>query len=382
MKILMINDYLEYGGVEVYIKDLTGLLRKNNHKVFHFFIDENIVRNSNKPVYYLNHNYFNFKLYRKLREYIQKIKPEMIHIHNNYFYTNSVLMACKNYKIVQTVHDYGIVCSTSWGVKKRNHSLCNCKKGVKCGFYCLPFLRNILSFYIPDIIRKKNIKNNIDIFISPSTKLKQFLGKNRFSNVTCLPYFKAISYSKSEKSKKENIVLFVGALQEHKGAKYLIKAMQKVIKKVKDVRLMIVGDGPDKIELINYSKKLKIDKYVNFIGAIRHDQIGKYYEDSFVVVIPSIWMEQFGIVGLEAMAHGIPVIASNIGGLPDLIEDGKNGFLVKRFDIDMIAKRIIQLFNNKKLARKIGENGRRMVEDNFNEKEHIKKLISIYKSIK
>jgi glycosyltransferase involved in cell wall biosynthesis len=382
MKILMINDYVEYGGAEVYIKDLTQQLRKRTHKVFHFFIDEKINKNNNKLIYYLNHNYFSFKLYKKLREYIQKIKPDIIHLHNNHLYTNSILMACKNYKIVQTVHDYGMICPISWAVKKRNYSLCNCKQGLKCGLYCLPFSRNILSFCIPDIIRKKIIKKNIDLFISPSIKLKEFLEESRLNNVTYLPYFKAISCLRPKKSKKKNIVLFVGALQEHKGVKYLIKAMSKVIRKVRDVKLVIVGDGPEKTKLIDYSKKLRINEYINFVGGISHDRISKYYEDAFVVAIPSIWMENSPLVAYETMNYGKSIIASNIGGLPDLIKDGKNGFLVERFDTNMIAKRIIQLFNNKKFARQMGENGRRMLEDNFNEKEHMKKLILIYKSIK
>ena len=97
--------------------------------------------------------------------------------------------------------------------------------------------------------------------------------------------------------------------------------------------------------------------------------------------MPSIWVEQFGIVNLEAMNYAKPIIASNIGGLPDLVKEGKNGFLVERFDVQGMAEKIVKLSKDKILAKRMGQNGRKMFRKNWTKEKHIKEIISIYRSV-
>lgn len=286
-------------------------------------------------------------------------------------------MACKNYKIIQTIHDYGIICPIAWGIKKNNLSLCNCKAGLKCGISCLPFLRNLLSFYLPNLLRKRLIKKNIKTFISPSIELKKILEENNFNNVVYLPNFKIKQDWKPKIRRTKKTILFVGALEKHKGLSYLISAIKQVIRIIKDAKLIIIGEGSEKEKLIKSCSDFK--KNITFMGNVDNNNLKEYYRDSTIVIIPSTGREQFSLVCIEAMALGKPIIASEIGGLKDLIEDNKNGFLVKRFDTKDLAEKIIYLLKNPKIAEKMGQESKKLFLENFTEEKYLTKFNKILK---
>ena len=143
-------------------------------------------------------------------------------------------------------------------------------------------------------------------------------------------------------------------LQKKKGVTYLIEAMEKV-----DAKLIIVGDGPLRKNLEEQAAEMK-DK-VAFLGAKTHEQLKKIYASSDVFVAPSVTAkdgdkEGFGLVFLEAMASGLPVIGSNSGGIPSIVKDTENGFLVKEKDVDDLGEKINLLITDQELYRKYSEN--------------------------
>jgi len=153
----------------------------------------------------------------------------------------------------------------------------------------------------------------------------------------------------------KKIVLFVGRLAEKKGVTYLIDAMKYV-----DAILIIVGDGPLKSELMEQAKPFN-DKIV-FLGAKSKKELSTIYASSDIFVMPSIVskdgdMEGLGLVGLEAMASGIPVIGTKTGGIPEIICDGENGLLVEPENSHDIAKKINLLIQDDELREKLGQNG-------------------------
>lgn len=152
----------------------------------------------------------------------------------------------------------------------------------------------------------------------------------------------------------KKIILFVGRLAEKKGVTYLIDAMKKV-----DAKLVIVGDGPLSEQLKTQASFLK-DK-VCFLGAKTHEELRTIYASSDIFVAPSITAkdgdkEGFGLVFLEAMASGLPVIGSNSGGIPSIVKDGENGFLVEEKDVNGIADKINRLILEENLYYKFSEN--------------------------
>jgi N-acetyl-alpha-D-glucosaminyl L-malate synthase BshA len=145
---------------------------------------------------------------------------------------------------------------------------------------------------------------------------------------------------------KEKVILYVGRLEPVKGVRYLVQAVRILINRgFRNMKLLIVGDGSEKRYLEELVKKLGLEDYIVFVGRVSHDKIPEYMASADLLVLPSL-SEGFGIVIVEAMAMGLPVIASRVGGLPWIIKDGENGFLVEPRNPRDIAEKIILLLTN------------------------------------
>jgi phosphatidyl-myo-inositol dimannoside synthase len=165
------------------------------------------------------------------------------------------------------------------------------------------------------------------------------------------------------------IILSVGRLIELKGVRFLIESLPAVLRAVPDTDLVIIGSGPDQERLARRVYELSLDDHVQFMGTVRHDELAPYYQAADVFVLPSIAIngtaEGLGVVLLEAMASGCPVIGSSVGGIPDIITDEENGFLVPERDPAMLADRIIRILANPELSRKFRKNGLLTVRETF-----------------
>jgi glycosyltransferase involved in cell wall biosynthesis len=139
--------------------------------------------------------------------------------------------------------------------------------------------------------------------------------------------------------------------------------MPKIIKGVPDAKLVFVGSGGMREELERVCKKMGVEKCVRFAGFVG-DVFKKalFYRAADVFVLPSAGPEIFGIVNLEAMACGVPIVASKIGGVPDIVKDGENGLLVPPRDSEALADAIIYLLENEDMREKMGKNGRKKAE--------------------
>lgn len=157
----------------------------------------------------------------------------------------------------------------------------------------------------------------------------------------------------SQNGKK--VILFVGRLAEKKGCAYLIKAMQQV-----DALLVIAGSGPLEASCKALVKELHLEDKVRFLGPKPHTELRRIYASADIFAAPSVTakggdVEGFGLVILEAMASGLPVIASNSGGITDIITDGENGLLAPERDSVQIAAHINTLLSSPSLYQKLSE---------------------------
>ena len=156
-------------------------------------------------------------------------------------------------------------------------------------------------------------------------------------------------------------ILFIGRLHPVKGVKYLIRAMERVLKEIPEAKLILVGDGKEREMLETLSKQLSINNSVQFVGIVPHEKVHTFLQQADVFVLPSI-SEGFPNVILEAMACGLPVIATRVGGIPDIIIDGTNGYLVEVKDAHAIAERILLLLQNEILKKEISANNEQKVK--------------------
>lgn len=175
----------------------------------------------------------------------------------------------------------------------------------------------------------------------------------------------------------KNIILSLGSVNENKGPHILIKAIDMLVNEgYKDILLVIVGDGLFRAQLEKLVDDINMTEYVRFDGY----QLDKYayYKAADIFVLPSIMKNEiFGIVNLEAMAMGVPIIASDIGGVPEIVKDKETGLLVPPNNPEKIANAIMLLINNPQLSKTLSENGLDAVK-NYSWSGIAEKTIELY----
>ena len=183
-----------------------------------------------------------------------------------------------------------------------------------------------------------------------------------------------------------NTILFVGRLVEKKGVFVLLDAIKILIQEYPDIGLLIVGDGPEKDNLVERCENLNIVDSVKFRGALNQEQLPKIYSQATMVVIPSIIdsrndQEGLGLVAIEAMGCGAAVIISALPAVQDIVEDGVNGILVQPGNAKDLANSIKSLLIDTKTRDMIASRARQSVIEKFDWQVSVKKYLTVIASI-
>jgi len=177
------------------------------------------------------------------------------------------------------------------------------------------------------------------------------------------------------------LILFFGSLVEYKGPDILLKAFKLVKDVVPTAKLIFAGRGHMDVQLKEAAKQMKISDDVIFTGFVEDTEKPLYYKAADIFCLPSTTLaESFGIVNLEAMAAGIPIVSSNLGGIPDIVKNGENGLLANPYDFEMVAEKLIKLLKDDALRVEMGQNGLKKV-DNYTWDEVAAKTENIYKEL-
>jgi glycosyltransferase involved in cell wall biosynthesis len=178
------------------------------------------------------------------------------------------------------------------------------------------------------------------------------------------------------------VILFVGRLAEPKGVIHLVRAFKQFHLQNRNSSLILVGGinlwvGGTNLSALGPGARQRIESYyseivtesaklpIHIAANVPNDELPDYYAAADVFVCPSIWQETFGLVNIEAMASGKPVIASSVGGIPEIVKDEQNGFLVPPGDPKSITQKLLILFNDENLRRSMGEKGKHIAEESF-----------------
>jgi glycosyltransferase involved in cell wall biosynthesis len=177
--------------------------------------------------------------------------------------------------------------------------------------------------------------------------------------------------------------LSVGRLVEKKGMEYLIKAFAAVAGEVPEVRLEIAGDGPLRPSLERLVSDCGLSARVTLHGSLSHRAIADLMKKASIICQPSVTAadgdsEGLPTVVLEAAATAKPLLATNHSGIPEIVVEGTTGFLVPERDVAALADRLLSLLKNADLRRRMGEAGRRRIEEHFDLKKQAKRLEEIY----
>lgn len=303
--------------------------------------------------------------YYVVKSILAREKPDVVHLHSPVSLSLSMFSAVKSLKLplILTVHDYHLLCKRTF-LLHGNGDLCTNPRAI-CSFYRR--VSRLLASGKPDIV------------ISPSQfALDMMLNAGFFVDAAkfCLPNGVQIPKQPEEKIQNEYLdLLYLGAVSKHKGVHLLIQAFRQV--KDQNLRLHIAGAGSDLGEFKNMAEGDPRIKFYGFISGETKDELFKLAD---LLVLPTIWYENSPNVIRESFASGIPVIASNIGGIPEMVKSGYNGALFEAGNVDELRGVLEELAQDpskvNRLSKIASESARQ-----YDIEEHVNQLESLYQEI-
>jgi glycosyltransferase involved in cell wall biosynthesis len=322
--------------------------------------------------------FYSFSARVEVARALASFRPDVVHAHNLYpLFSPAALVACRRagVPVVLSLHNHAQTCPNT------DH-LCQghiCEQCMHEGeIHCL--LQDCRNNRLESIAyaarsyfarRMRLFKNNVDTFICLTQFAKQRLVRAGFDagRIAVLPNMVDLDCRVVDPA-QGGYVAFAGRLDGNKGIPTLLAAgglMQK------PVPVHIAGDGPVRQQL-----EFGAPPNARFIGQLGGAEMDAFYTQARIVVVPSECFEMCPLVILEAMSHGLPVIASRIGGIPELVDDGETGLLFEPGDAESLSDKINILWNNPDLCRQMGAAGRRKAERQYGADSYYRRLATIY----
>lgn len=349
--------YLESLGYDVLSVGLAGEATEP-------FVDREIPQPNSRLIREVAGQSVSVRVYRHLRSVITEFNPNAIHVHKSQMYPATVALATRGYPSLKTHHDYSTVCPSAWAVKQDNYEVCECGVGTKCFRHGCRSAPVVLGYYLPRFTVQKPVERRfIDRHIAPSAQLTQYLQQFGYDaqQVRNPEHVKAVGDTDDD-----GFFLFLGRLSEEKGIEVLLDAVTQLADRATTVDVKIAGSGPLEEEIC---ERVDGEAYngVELLGYVSTEKKRQLLKSARAVIVPSIWMENYPTVVLEAMAYSKPVIGSDRGGIGEMVTSGYNGLLYQTTAPAELATHIESLAEDSEQAEKLGENGRRWLAENSNE---------------
>jgi glycosyltransferase involved in cell wall biosynthesis len=321
----------------------------------------------------------------KIDALISETRPDVAHLHNIYHQLSPSILGVlrrRGVPTVLTLHDYklicpnytlntrGAVCERCKGGRFYQAVLQGCVKGSRLnGLICATeaYAHGLTHVY----------ENGVQTFIAPSQfmqrKMREFGAAGR---IVHLPNFiDAAAYE--PKFSALPFFVYSGRLEPVKGVSTLLSAVAAG-DVARGIKLCIAGDGSQREALESQSRLQGTSSSVSFLGHLGRDDLRVLLQHAMFVVVPSEWYENAPMSVLEAYAYGKPVIGARIGGIPELIQEGRTGLLFEPGDVDGLRRAIDSLLSDPTLAEEMGRNARRLVEDAYGPRLHYECLMAVY----
>ncbi len=282
---------------------------------------------------------------------------------------------------VQMVHDHDLCCPRRHKYYAHNGRVCTSAMGLRCyldGAFLARDRTSSLGVRYESIGLKREEmrrRQKLDLSLVASQFMRQELLANGFDPLRVKVVPLAVDEVPRPAAKPASAiptVLYVGQLIRGKGVDMLLRSLAQL---GLPFRAVIVGKGNAELELRKLGRSLRIDSSLEFIGWVDHEGLAKFYAQADIVAVPSRWPEPFGLVGLEAMRNAKPVVAFNVGGIPDWLQDGRTGLLVPAGDVRSFAESLRTLLVDTELAIRMGQAGASKAATHFNRTTYTDRLL-------
>lgn len=379
MKILIVhNQYLDAGGEDAVVESEKKMLEAYGHEVVYYkrSNQEILAYSSLKRCTVLKDISSSSHSYREIRDLIKKYNLEIAHVHNIFLLISpSVYYACKRegIPVVQSLHNYRLLCAN--GTLFRNGHICQKCLGQSSWpsvFYgCWRQSRFMTAALVKALVVQRKSTRMINRFIALSSfsRDKFIEGGLPPKKIMVKPNF--IDFDPGHRTSIGKYALFIGTLRHYKGIFTLLSAWQDINK----MSLKVVGNGPLYNDVI---KKYRRNHNVEFLGNIPLSDMIDLIKGSCFMVVPSECFENFPRVIIESFACGVPVLASDIGAMQELVKDGINGLLFECGNAVDLGEKAKRLFNNESLNTMLGANARKIYEEKYTMENNYRALMKIY----
>lgn len=402
MRICLVNTYhYRRGGDCTYTFDLADLLRSKGHEVTHFAMKHPDNIDSEFSQYFVDHIDFGeaFRtrnpvkragaflraLYSRqartrFAELLDSTRPDIVHLQNfRRHLTFSIVEEAEGRRIpvIFTAHDYDPICPNS--LLLAHGRICTVCRGRD--YWRALFVRckedsvsgSLAIALEGSYARLRGYYGLIDVIVTPSRFARDRLVECGFDPQKVEVVHNFIDLSSYQPHYSGRDFIYFGRLVAEKGIETLIAAAAEA----PDLRVLIAGDGPHKANLEDLCLKSNVHN-VEFLGYVGRGRLHGMVSEALAVVMPSIWFENFPYSILEAFALGKPVIASDIGGMPETVEEGRTGILFEPGNALALAEKMKYLQRNPSLVEEMGRNARKRMETEFDAETHYRRLMEVY----
>lgn len=389
MKIFHANIGLAGGGLERYLLQLFRELDLRGHQNVLLYGEKykGVVEQTKAKTIFIEHitNAYCRDPEEKLKlvkGIIEQENPDLVLIHqvlNPYLVDLLTWMRPS----IRFVHGFKLICPDGRKMLKAKGMICPFPLGYRCqsraySSRCMP--RNPFVG-LPQIRRSRKmtrLHKKRSRMIVASEFMKSILLYNGFEEQR-IEYIPLFTYPHEPEvsvlSAGEPIILGLGRIVAEKGMDYLIRAFTKISHRAK---LIVLGEGPALESLKHLAQELELSDRVSFPGWLPHDKLAAFYRQCAVVVVPSTAPESFGLVGIEAMSFGKPVVAFDVGGISEWLQHGETGFLLPPRDEDSLREKMSLLIERPDLVEQMGRKARKAALEKFSPERHLARLLSVF----
>jgi glycosyltransferase involved in cell wall biosynthesis len=387
MRVLLVNDSAaELGGAEIMTHFIREELRSRGHEVRLFAAathpghsaDDTCFGASGTRVQTLIRT-ANPSAYRRLRAVLEGFRPDVVHV--RMFLTQLSPLILPLLRDIPSVYHavmYEAVCPMGTKLLP-DDTRCTHPAGWICHTAgCLP-----LRAWMPLMLQQRlwrRWRGAFDQVIANSEAMRAELLAAGIGPVQVIPNGVPVTPEPPPLARTPTAV-FAGRLVREKGAEVLARAFVPVAEALPEARLTIAGEGPEQDRIRAVVQRHRIGDRVLLAGKIPRENLDRTFGGAWVQVVPSLWDEPFGIAAAEALMRGTPVVASDVGGLPEIVSDGESGLLVPPDDADALGRALLSLLGDRQRVESMGRAGRRDAMARFAISRLVDSLLRIYGEI-
>jgi glycosyltransferase involved in cell wall biosynthesis len=384
MKILLVhNAYQQRGGEDIVFEQEKQLLSSRGHTVLTYLRSNNEINKASslQKISLVKRAVWAEDARDDVLQLLEAERPDIAHVHNTFMMISpSVYSAFREagVAVVQTLHNYRLLCPAATFFRDGaiceecvEHSLI---RGASHGCYHNSRLQTAAVSLTLKVHRLRSTWTMVDSFIALSG-----FARNKFiesglpaQKVKIKPNF--VDPDPKERTETGEYALFVGRLSPEKGLITMIDAWRRLHY---PVPLRIVGDGPMRAQLELESAKVPHSN-IKFEGAIPRESVFEAIKRARFLILPSEWYECFPMTLVEAFACGTPCIASAIGSLEEIVEDGRNGLLFEPRNAQDLADKVEQAWSSPEMTRQMGREARKSFENIYTAEQNYVRLMDIY----